>query len=324
MPFETETLLYTLALAFAATIGYAIHRGSTCAVNAVSELVLQGRPRRFLSFLLCSAIVALILLPAAWTSERWQDLLPVYSASLLSLAGGALFGIGAVVNGACNFGTINRLGCGETRYLFLFPGLFLGAALGPLFGFPGPGPATSLVDHVTPIAIGWIIVCFAMAAIFAYASIRRKRARGTPGRPIAFYLSIIGVLGASITLITGPWHYTRIAVAVSATPSIEVIDQIGPMAGLFAAVVAGSVFAGVRKGTFKLSAPTFLESLSCLAGGILMGLAILLVPGGNDGMVFSGIPSLSASTAVAYPAMCATIALMVWLPSRFGRPAAAE
>ncbi|MEM7660976.1 MAG: YeeE/YedE thiosulfate transporter family protein [Pseudomonadota bacterium] len=325
MPLDTETLIYIVSLLLAAIIGYAIHRGSTCAVNAVAELVLQGRPRRFLSFLLCSAVVALVLLPAAWSSTwRWEGLLPVYSASWLSIAGGALFGVGAVVNGACNFGTINRLGCGDTQYLFLFPGLFVGAAIGPLLGFPHPGSATSFVDHVTPVAIGWIMLCVAMAVVFAFASIQRKRARGTPGRPIAFYLSIIGLLGALITLAVGPWHYTRIAVAASSNPSLDVLVEIAPLAGLLAAVVAGSVFAGIRKRTFKLCAPTLMGSLSCLAGGALMGAAILLVPGGNDGMVFSGIPSLSPSTAIAYPAMCLTIAILVWVPNRLSRKAAAS
>ena len=43
------------------------------------------------------------------------------------VAGGALLGLGAVVNGACAIGAIARIGNGEWAWLATLPGLFVGA-----------------------------------------------------------------------------------------------------------------------------------------------------------------------------------------------------
>ncbi|MEO0882419.1 MAG: YeeE/YedE thiosulfate transporter family protein [Pseudomonadota bacterium] len=325
MPLAYPILVYTGCLLLAVIIGYAIRRGSTCAVGAVSELVLKRRARRFMSFLLCSAVVTLVLLPAVWLLPgRGGLLLPSYSAAWTSALGGALFGVGAVVNGACNFGTIDKLGCGETRYLFLFPGLLAGTSMGRVVEVPTPVATTSIISDVSPVSLTWVAVCLAMAAIFWMASIRRKRARGTPGKPVAAYLSIIGGLGALITFAVGPWHYTRIAIEGSSMPSFASLAALGPMIGLLGALITGAVIAAAQDKRFQLRAPTLGGSIACFLGGFLMGVAILLIPGGNDGMVLSGLPSLSPSAAVAYPAMCATIALLVWATNRRHKAAAAD
>lgn len=276
-----------------------------------------------MSFLLCSGIVAMVLLPAGWFSERWGGLLPSHSAAWTSAVGGALFGIGAVINGACNFGTIDKLGCGETRYLMLFPGLFVGASFGPILDLPRPDVTGSLIGDINLISIGWIVFCLAMVIAFWIASVRRKQQRGTPGKPVAAYLSVIGGLGAVITLAIGPWHYTRIAVSASENWSSSLFIEVGELIGLFCAVIVGAVIASIQKDCFRLQWPTFTGALTCFVGGVFMGTAILLIPGGNEGMIFSGIPSLSPSAAIAYPAMCATIAILVWTSSRMERTATA-
>jgi uncharacterized membrane protein YedE/YeeE len=55
--------------------------------------------------------------------------------SFLVLLGGLLFGAGATLNGACVFGTLTKIVSGDTSYLFVLPGLWLGALALGLTGF---------------------------------------------------------------------------------------------------------------------------------------------------------------------------------------------
>ncbi|RME61920.1 MAG: hypothetical protein D6782_13225, partial [Alphaproteobacteria bacterium] len=111
---------------FAFVLGFAARRGQTCAVLAVHELLEKRRWDRSWSFILCAAWAAVVALPLAWWHEgaRLAPALPVTGASLL---GGILFGVGAAVNGACTFGSLNRIVSGQASYGFVLPGIALGA-----------------------------------------------------------------------------------------------------------------------------------------------------------------------------------------------------
>ena len=270
-----------------------------------------------MSFLLCSAIVAVILTPAIWIAKDESQLLPAYGLNWAALVGGAFYGVGALLNGACNFGTIDRLSSGDTRYLFLFPGLIGGAALGRMLSIETPPRTQSLIAEPGLIAYIWIALCLVLIVSFTIASIRHKRERGTPGQPVAFYMAIIGGFTALITIALGPWHYTRIAVVGTAGWEATTTGQLALLAGLLVAVFLGAVIAATRRRQFQLRAPTLAGALSTTLGGILMGASLLLIPGGNDGIILSGIPSLSLSAISAYVAMCLTIAFMIWIPERF-------
>jgi toxin CptA len=47
----------------------------------------------------------------------------------------------------------------------------------------------------------------------------------------------------------------------------------------------------------------------CLSGGILMGAGSLAIPGGNDGLVLTGLPLLWPHAWIAFATMCVSIAL---------------
>ena len=50
--------------------------------------------------------------------------------------------------------------------------------------------------------------------------------------------------------------------------------------------------------------------MRCLAGGMLMGLAAKLIPGGSDMLLLWSIPGLALYGAVAYLIMLATLAAL--------------
>ncbi len=316
MPELRFTIIYIVCLFMAGIIGYAISKGSTCCVAAVMEMVQKRRVRRFLSFLLCSATVAIILMPIVWFDKDHTDLLPAYRLGWASLLGGAFYGIGALINGACNFGTIDRLSAGDTRYLFLFPGLIGGACLGSLLNIDTPPRTSSLIAEPGPIAYIWMALCVILLVSFTIASIRHKRERGTPGKPVAFYMTTIGALTALITIALGPWHYTRIAVVATNDWLATSAGHVAILAGLMGAVIIGALITAIREKRFKLRAPTLSGALYSTLGGALMGASLLLIPGGNDGIILSGLPSLSLSAVFAYTTMCLTIAFMILISER--------
>ena len=52
----------------------------------------------------------------------------------------------------------------------------------------------------------------------------------------------------------------------------------------------------------------------------MMGSAASLVPGGNDAMLLSGLPSLGLHALLAYPAMLVTQLAMLWGLRQWRRP----
>src|SRR5262245_4989183 len=126
-----------LAVAFGAAglMGFAIQRGGTCMVAAVSEVVTERRFSRGIalgeSALWVSGLLALAGLAGLMNGQHFS-----YTFGLAALAGGLLLGIGALANGACVFGTIARLGTGDWNYLLTPVGFFFGSLAHAMLALP--------------------------------------------------------------------------------------------------------------------------------------------------------------------------------------------
>ena len=92
-----------------------------------------------------------------------------------------------------------------------------------------------------------------------------------------------------------------------------------------AALLAGAAWGGVSAGRFRPLAPRLTALLRCTAGGALMGLGSLLIPGGNDGLLLLGMPLLWPHAWLAFAVMAVTIAswlaLAAHMPLRLSRRA---
>jgi uncharacterized membrane protein YedE/YeeE len=121
------TAIVAAVLAF--VVGFALQRGGICAVLAAREVVEHGRWTRFRAFLECSAWAAIALAAAdavmAKSIQQWTW----PSSYAVAAAGGLLFGAGALVNGACAFGSASRLASGEAPFLGVIAGFTFGATL---------------------------------------------------------------------------------------------------------------------------------------------------------------------------------------------------
>src|SRR3990167_6163071 len=105
-----SALLPVLALLCAALIGFAAHRGSLCNVRAVAEIMTGGSAHMLSSLVQAALWVTLLTgLGALLLGMAPHPVLAPRPAAW-ALLGGALFGVGAAINGGCSLSTLHRLG----------------------------------------------------------------------------------------------------------------------------------------------------------------------------------------------------------------------
>lgn len=308
------TKLIILGLVFAA--GYASQRGRTCAVSAAFEIAKRRRARRFLGYLFAAACSLVVL---SLVSLFDQGVFAGFTAQGLSgstLLGGVVFAVGAWINGRCSLGTIARLGSGDLVRLGTLAGIFCGTILG-VFASPHPistGDSAIFAALAPPMRIGGATAVMLMLALLVWRLVPRDF---NPSQWSVFKaMLIIGLVNGLLVWLARDWSYTSLFRHVARGES-------GAGFGLlcFAILVAGAVTAGIvsRQLVWRIGLPR--EWLLALAGGLLMGVGVVLVPGGNDTMLLVGLPLLLPQLIAGYAVVYATLILIAWLTP--DRPVAA-
>ena len=152
-----------LLLLLTFTLGALLSRVSLCAVAAMQQLVV-GRSASGLGRLLLAAsgaALSLLLLAGLLPGSVWLPVDAPLRAGLI--AGGALLGLGAMINGGCYLGSVLYLGTGNLNFLFTLAGIGIGLrATAALF------PASIGVTSGLRMASGpvWIVgVCVCVVVI---------------------------------------------------------------------------------------------------------------------------------------------------------------
>lgn len=302
-------MLAPLALALAFLAGFALQRGNICAVAAVREGVEEGDWRRFLALSECAAWALLgLLLAAAFGLMPLRDW-PAQPSLVLAIFGGALFGAGALVNGACAMGTIGRLGAGEFAFLAMPAGFVLGAVGAYELGARA-GRATTAAFMGPAFALLLAALClFALFRVWtalhaAPSAAVVKAAIAAPRWAPALAMAVIAFANVALFAVIVSWPYTTLLVDVARGSSRDWALR----SMLAIALVVGAVVGAASAGRFAWRMPSLRAFASCFAGGVLMGLGGALIPGGNDALVLIGLPLLQTSAFAAYGAMMAAIA----------------
>lgn len=302
--------MWIFALFLAALAGIAAEKGSICAVSAVRDL-FDRRPARYLAFLECAlwslAVIAVARAVGMTPSAMPNDFPP----GLGALAGGALFGLGAAINGGCTFGSAVRLGRGNLAFAAMPAGFLAGVAM-LSHAVAAPAPLAAAREAAPAVVV-------AMLALFvAFQIFRIRNNMAGPGFlsaallrrdwPPSLAMAAIGLISGALMVLFASWPYSALLVdlAVSATS-----EHMALKVAMAIAFLAGAAFAARMSGAFSLRIPTLRAVAEKAAGGALMGAGSYLAPGGNDSMVLVGLPHLFLYAAIAYAAMSATIALTV-------------
>lgn len=308
---------FAVALAAVALMGFAIQRGGTCAVAAVEELLLQRRATRLLALAEASAWVAggmallqvLGRLPAAPAS---------HAATLHTVLGGVLLGLGAWVNKACVFGAIARFGNGEWAYAATPLGFYLGClslpALGAMPSSAAAGGPSPVLAFPRVAALAFVVFAAARLARSGWAVLRRTEggslAQAVARRVWAPHAAtcVIGLTFLVVLVAAGSaWTYTDVLAELARGMG----GPLAPRLALLGALALGAVAGGWTAGRLKPTMPRPARVLGCLAGGWLMGWGTLLTPGANDGLILVGLPLLRPYAWLALGTMVLTIATAI-------------
>ncbi|WP_298233612.1 YeeE/YedE thiosulfate transporter family protein [uncultured Azohydromonas sp.] len=310
----TSAAAVLAVLACVALMGFAIQRGGTCTVAAVEEVLRQRSARRLRAMGEAALWVAggLALAQVA----GWTGVMPApHPVGVHTVLGAALLGLGAWINGACVFGAIARLGSGQWAQAAVPAGFYLGCLAAGLLG-PQPVAATSPPPSLLPQAP--LAAGFVLFAAWRLARGSRGGWRAVAARVWAPHAAtaVIGLCFLLSWLLAGAWAYTDLLAALARRMASH---PALPLA-LLTALLGGALVGGWTAGRLKSQRPTPAQWLRSLAGGALMAVGSLLIPGSNDGLVLVGLPLLHPHAWLAFGVMCTVIAAAMRLAQGLKAP----
>lgn len=313
-------LINSTALLLAVFIGFSSHRASLCTVKAVAELLSSRRAFVLASFAKATLWVAMIYGTLTFFIPLGSGTIQVYEPRWLALLGGFLFGIGAAINGGCSLSTLQRLADGDLWMLLTLAGIGTGILAWSI------ADVSLVLTHAIHVPLIWlqlgswaagILPILWMLAAWELIRLWQSRPRHMPLWQLpgvaTYRLStaalIIGLSGGLLYGLQGAWTYSNYL-----RTTIESIHQHNPPPGhfqawLLAALLAGMVASALQRGSFKprLSGATARLGRAGLTrryvGGIVMGFGAAAIPGGNDTLILTGIPTLSGWALGAYIAL---------------------
>jgi uncharacterized membrane protein YedE/YeeE len=297
--------LATVLLLF--LIGYTSQRSGVCMVRAVREVIERRRFHRLAGFTLAAGFAMLVLALAEWAEARPLEPILGTRPDPIAVAGGVLFGLGTLLVGNCAMGLLAALTTGDLSRSGAVAAMFAAALLlGPAMSraallLPARGSLASPLMGHAPIALVLGSGVIALAATYLYRRIGWRRPRGGWSPLVA--MSLVGSASGALFALDRHWVYTS-RIAQLAQGGLASVPATLPGIVL---LIAGMVAATIAGGTFNLRLGSPRDWLRAFAGGLTMGVGAALVPGGNDAMLFTGVPLLLPNLLVAYAAFAATL-----------------
>jgi hypothetical protein len=190
---------------------------------------------------------------------------------------------------------------------------------GALFGL-GAVPSGSSVLSMS----GWAaLVAWAGFVVLVFPEVvthlKRPRRRFTTITCFA----VLGVLGGLFQAVASNWTYTSLlsgwaeqafGSASGRPPTVAAVCTLS--------LLAGGTATAIRLGRFRLGRPIGWRCCATVCGGALMGFAAMMIPGGNDALLLSGLPSLSRNALAAYAAMLGALAILLTIRRAWTRQTA--
>ena len=200
-------------------VGFATQRGSVCGLLAARQIVETGRATRLLAFVTASLWALVIVVPLSWVTRGSFVLSPSYDAAAVAVIGGALYGLGTSLNGACMFGTLSRITSGNLSFIAALPGIALGARVGTTIA--SPYLAFTLRSPLREPSLGGfalLLLAAGLVGLTAAGIIRTHRRAGLHVGQVlraarwrtSVAMTIIGVLGGLLFATGAPWSYSTL------------------------------------------------------------------------------------------------------------------
>lgn len=292
-----------------AILGFSAHRAGLCTVKAVAEVLTSHRGYFLWSFMKSAVwVMTLIALIGALGHTSNFTHWPLTSLSVL---GGILFGVGAGLNGGCTFSTLTRAVDGNIGQWITVAGWPIGMWIATILPLSHPNPSVMLQPDYSL----WILFLLCAALLAESVLIARRfwrkhsirRILGASVYTLSAGAALVGLSNAVIVEATGPWSFS--STILCGIGSRSGTSCTNPMLGwsIVVAALLGMGLSSLQRGSFKFRLPGAAAAFRHGTGGLLMGMATVLVPGGNDGLILFAIPSLSPHALPAYAGLVAGI-----------------
>lgn len=246
--------------------------------------------------------------------------IPETASSKLSCAvtsatifGGFLFGVGAAVNGGCAFSTLSHLASGDLWMLTTLLGFCLGVAclsvMGPMIEPCQTVPSLLLVAPkevvFSAIALLWLCIIW---EIFRLWKSRDKETSWNQLLLSRYYrLStgslVMGFSGDALYALHDSWTYTNALKREVQSLWFSIEKPVTIHFMLFMALFCGMLLSAWQRGKIRFRWRPMRAWPRHLFGGSLMGAGAVLIPGGNDTLVFKSLPGLSPHALPAFVSM---------------------
>jgi len=305
--------------------GFIGNRTSMCSVMAVDELITHKRYDIFKSFLKIVVwvfgITVLFELFGLISPARNEN----YAFHPEAMLGGVIFGVGAVINGGCSMNTLIQFCRGRLGLIFSFIGFALGVVIaGYIFTFASnlqplkikPFDGFSILQLSILAAVFTFWGMYEFYGLFKGSSIETWKKRfKSEHYDRSLSAAILGISNGILVVFVGIWVYSNLIITgliyiFYGWEGIELGLYYKVSFGLFGAMLLGILISAKTSRTFALS---FEIKLKYLAGGFLMGVGAVLVPGGNDVVLLNSIPALSFQAVPSYFSMLLGMALMIMI-----------
>ena len=303
-------------------VGFAMKRGGLCTYAAVLQIVNDKRMERMMVFLGVAAWATLIILPLHWLYPTQIALSSSHSNLLIALIGGGVLGLGAYLNRGCFFGTFVALVSGNINYLVTLFGLSVGVVFTNLYlnNIVPSTVETSVVSMTSTSAYVWltVMILFAFFMLFSIKLKKENFLKKLTGLEIlswqsVFSMIVIGLGGALLYATVSGWNYSD--VLTNTTLKLISTQSMGASTTALLSTISmviGGITAAVLAKEFNISKLHLPLVLGCFVGGTLMGSASMFIPGGNDGLLLKGIPSLAPHALVGYASMLIVMLVLVY------------
>lgn len=288
-------------------IGYASQRSGVCMVRAVREVIERQRFHRLAGFTLAAGTAMLVMGLAELAGARPFETILGTAPDPMAVAGGVLFGLGSLLVGNCAMGLLTVLTTGDISRLGAIAAMFAAALLlGPdmsraaLLLPPRPAFVSPLTGNPA-LALMLGGTAMPVAATYVYRRIGWRQPRG--GWSPLLAMSLVGAASGILFALDRQWVYTS---RIAGLAHGGMASAAAVLPGLLV-LIGGMVSATLAAGTFHLRTGTAPDWARAFGGGLLMGIGATLVPGGNDAMLFTGVPLLLPNLLAAYAAFTATL-----------------
>jgi hypothetical protein len=256
---------------------------------------------------------------AALAAGGWlggQIMAQHWPVTWFGFGGGLLFGIGAAINGGCVFSSLSRLADGESGMLAavaMWPaGALLEMALIP--GASGQPRASTSLPHLLHPALAMALLAWIAWEMWRLiAGLKAADTRNLLASPrlrLSGAAALIGISNGLIYLHFQSWSFTSTVVRGIAGPAAGGAAGNPAVWLLLVAAFGGMLFSAVSRGTFRLRPPRRRALTHHATGGLAMGFAAAMIPGGNDALILYGMPLLSPHAIPAIAGILLGIALV--------------